>query len=389
MSTLSSVDSSTVSAAAAGGVIALVVTVLMVPLTIRLARRLLIVDVPGTRSSHVIATPRLGGMGVAAGALVGLAAASLLDPVVLGPAIADDLPVGFVLALAAVLFGCIGLADDLFKGIPVSFRLAAQLLVAATVVAPWVLGHETTSTGITLGALALAAVAVVWVIGYVNAFNFMDGVDGISGLVAIVVGLDLALVGVLDDRAPLLVAGLVLAGASAGFLPLNLRPATVFLGDGGSYFLGAWIAAAIAIGVGIEVPPEAVLAVTAPYLADTAVTLLRRVARREDWRASHHEHAYQQLVELGLSHRSVSGTVAAASAACAALGLVSLVGGTGIRVLAALGIAAVAAAYVASPSLIRRRALATTGSRPAPLTLDDDPVVLDEIESTPTSTGAR
>ena len=60
-----------------------------------------------------------------------------------------------------------------------------------------------------------------------NAFNFMDGVDGMSGFVSIVVGLDLALVGALDDRAPLVVAGLVLAGAAAGFLPPQPPP-----GDG-------------------------------------------------------------------------------------------------------------------------------------------------------------
>jgi UDP-N-acetylmuramyl pentapeptide phosphotransferase/UDP-N-acetylglucosamine-1-phosphate transferase len=394
MTILTSVDSGAVSAGA-GAVVALVVTLLTVPLTIRLARRLGIVDEPGARSSHVIATPRLGGIGVAVGALAGLATVAVADPTLLGPTIDSDLPLGLVLGLGALLFGCIGLADDLLRGIPVSVRLVAQLAVGAAIVAPWVLARGT-EPGTTASAaiLVLAATAAVWVIGYVNAFNFMDGVDGMSGFVAIVVGLDLALVGALDDRAPLVAAGLVLAGAAAGFLPLNLRPATVFLGDGGSYFLGAWIATAVVIGIGLDVPPEAVVAVTAPYLADTATTLVRRVVRRDDWRASHHEHAYQQLIELGRSHRSVSATVAGASALCAALGLVSLTTGAGGRVLAALAVVAVAVAYVASPGLLRRRPIP---SAPPTDVLDlahphphphPDPIDLGRAGST-TSSGAR
>jgi UDP-N-acetylmuramyl pentapeptide phosphotransferase/UDP-N-acetylglucosamine-1-phosphate transferase len=392
MTILTSVDSVAVSAGA-GAVVAVVVTLLTVPLTIRLARRLGIVDEPGARSSHVVATPRLGGVGVAAGALAGLAAVALVDPTVLGPTVPGDLPLGLVLGLGALLFGCIGLADDLLRGIPVSVRLAAQLVVGAVVIAPWVLaaGHEP-GTAAPAAALVLAVAAAVWVIGYVNAFNFMDGVDGISGFVAIVVGLDLALVGLLDDRGPLVVAGLVVAAAAAGFLPLNLRPATVFLGDGGSYFVGAWLATAIVVGLGLDVPPEAVLAVTAPYLADTATTLVRRILRRADWRASHHEHAYQQLIELGRSHRSVSATVAGTSALCAALGLVSLVAGLGGRVVAGLAVAVVAGAYVASPSVLRQRR-AVPSAAPAPdvlLVAPPEPIDLDRSGSaTATSSAVR
>lgn len=359
MTILSSVESVAflaVPAALAGAFVAAVVTLVVIPLTIRLAHRLGVVDEPGARSSHVIATPRLGGIAVAIGGVAGLVAAATVDGTIGVPGPAGGPSLGLVIGTTALLFGCIGLADDLGRGIPVSVRLVAQLVIGVVMIGPWVVTQVTHDPGATTTlAVATAALAAVWVIGYVNAFNFMDGVDGISGFVAIVVGLDLALVGLMDDTAPLVVAGLVLVGAAAGFLPGNLRRATVFLGDGGSYFLGGWIATGAVVAIAVGTPPEAVLAVTVPYLADTTTTLLRRVVRREDWRASHHEHAYQQLIELGWTHRAVSGTVAATSALCAALGLVSLDGTRFARVLAALAVVAVSAAYVSLPHVLRRR----------------------------------
>ena len=189
--------------AAAGSVVALVVTTLIVPFTAGLARRLGVVDEPGVRSSHTVATPRLGGMGVGAGALAGLGVAALLDPTILGDAGPSGVAFALVLGGVALLYGVIGLADDLLRGIPVSVRLAAQIAVGLLVVGPWVVaelaGDDTAGRGLVLVGAGLAA---AWVIGYVNAFNFMDGIDGISGFVAVVVGADLVLVGLVDDRDP-------------------------------------------------------------------------------------------------------------------------------------------------------------------------------------------
>ena len=344
-----------------GAVVALVATFLLVPVSVRIARRLGIFDEPGARSSHAVATARLGGIAVGIGAVAGLGAAALVDPAALGRATATGPPLGLVLGASAVLFGAIGLADDLLRGIPVSVRLLAQVAVGVALVWPSVLG-DAVADGLGAPVLVVAAATATWIIGYINAFNFMDGVDGMSAVVAIVVGLDLVIVGALDEHAVLVVSGLVLAGATAGFLPMNLRRATVFLGDGGSYFLGAWIATTITFGLALEVPPEAVLAVTVPYVADVATTLARRVARGADWRASHHEHAYQQLVELGASHLSVTLGVAGASATCAVLGLVSLGAGPVARAGAGAAIVAVAIAYVSAPALRRRRSAAAVGA---------------------------
>ena len=103
----------------------------LVPITIRLARRLGVVDEPGARSSHTIATPRLGGIAVGVGALAGLAVAGALDPAALRSDGAASCDSGSCSARPALLFGSIGLADDLLRGIPVSARLLGQVVVGA------------------------------------------------------------------------------------------------------------------------------------------------------------------------------------------------------------------------------------------------------------------
>lgn len=354
MASLSSVDGLR-TAALVSPVVAFAVTAAAVPLSIKVARRFGVLDAPTARSSHTVPTPRLGGMAVVAGAVVGLGAALALAPDALRSA-ADATDAGVVLVVAALLLAAIGLADDLVRGIPVTVRLVGQALVGLGVVAPWVLGlHPRPAT---VGSAALAASAAVGLIAFVNVFNFMDGVDGISAAVATVMGLHLALLGVADEHAALVVAGLAVAGAAAGFLPRNLRPATVFLGDGGSYFLGGWLAVGGVVAVGLGTPPVAVLAVTLPYLADTSTTLVDRIRRGEDWRASHQEHAYQRLVLAGWSHRRVAALLAGLTAACGLAGVASVEAPPAGQGLALVAAAALSGGYV----VLSRRSL-TAGAR--------------------------
>ncbi len=134
----------------------------------------------------------------------------------------------------------------------------------------------------------------------------------------------------------------------------------MFLGDVGSYFIGAWLAGVAVLGLREGVPPEAVLAPLVRYLADTGITLARRILRGERWYLPHREHAYQRLGAAGWSHMRVSLFVGVCLGACGALGMVSLGDSLLLRVVADLGIALILIAYVLSPrwlSARRRRAL--------------------------------
>jgi UDP-N-acetylmuramyl pentapeptide phosphotransferase/UDP-N-acetylglucosamine-1-phosphate transferase len=113
----------------------------------------------------------------------------------------------------------------------------------------------------------------VVVVAVVNAVNFMDGINGISAVTGAVAGAAFAWLGAeLDDRT-LLVLGAAVAGASLAFLPWNAPRARVFLGDVGSYGLGAALAAGVCLALAAGSTPEAAVGPLALYLADTGTVL--------------------------------------------------------------------------------------------------------------------
>ena len=139
---------------------------------------------------------------------------------------------------------------------------------------------------------------------------------------------------------------------------------SVFLGDVGSYFAGAWLAVLFIIGLRGSIPAEAMIAPVALYVADTGVTLSRRVHRHEAWQQAHRQHTYQRLVDLGWSHTQTTGLVFALVAICSVLGSVSLLGSVPERVAADCGVGALIAGYLLLPDLIEyRHSLPALGRR--------------------------
>jgi hypothetical protein len=207
-----------------------------------------------------------------------------------------------------------------------------------------------------------------WIAGFVNAFNFMDGVNGISGAHAVVGGACYAVLGLWRGDPLLASAGAAVAGGGAAFLPWNAVRARVFLGDVGSYALGAALAVLAACAVVIAgLPPEAALGPLALYLADTAWTLQRRIRAGEPWLQAHRTHAYQRLTDAGWSHQRVTAATAAVSAALSLLGAVSLAAGPLPRAAADLAGLALLAAYLRAPAWLGQPAgLAAAPAVPAP-----------------------
>jgi len=302
-----------------------------------LLRRVAAIDAPNVRSSHTVATPRGGGAPIA----VGLVAAAL---VIGGPAAA-----AFAIAVAA--FAAIGFADDL-AGLPVSRRLALQ--AAASVVAAVALVRQLGLSPLLMASAAL--LTALWVAAFVNAFNFMDGVNGISGAHAIIGGIVYACLGLWRSDLFLAGTGCAVIACALAFLPWNAVRARVFLGDVGSYGLGAALAVLAAAAVIHRVPVEAVVGPLALYVADTAWTLQRRIRSGERWLEAHRSHVYQQWGDLGWSHQRVTTLTAVASAAVSLLGMASLSGHIAVRSAADLAAIGLLAAYLRSPALIGRLA---------------------------------
>jgi UDP-GlcNAc:undecaprenyl-phosphate GlcNAc-1-phosphate transferase len=317
-------------AVSACGVIVLVAE----PLTIALLRRLAVLDMPGGRSSHSVPTPRGGGAPIA----VGLVVAALIAP---GGARA-----GLAFAVAVGFFGLLGLLDDL-RGLPVALRLGLQLAGASAVAALLVARLSLPAVAVIMAALAGTA----WVVGFVNAFNFMDGVNGISGAHALIGGVAYACLAGWRRDGFGVAAGLSLAVGACAFLPWNAVRARVFLGDVGSYSIGAALAVLAVRLVSLGVPVEAVAGPVALYLADVAWTLQRRIRCGERWLEAHRTHVYQRWCDEGWSHQEVTVLTSALTVLLCLLGVAGVLGGMADRVAADLAGLGALAVYLASPGL--------------------------------------
>jgi UDP-GlcNAc:undecaprenyl-phosphate/decaprenyl-phosphate GlcNAc-1-phosphate transferase len=250
------------------------------------------------------------------------------------------------LVVAVGFFGLLGLIEDL-RGIPATSRLALQLGGAATVAA-------LLASRLAMPVLAATAVTI-WLVGFVNAFNFMDGVNGISGAHALIGGVAYACLAAAWHDWFGAAVGLALAAGACAFLPWNAVRARVFLGDVGSYSMGAALAVLAVRLLLLGVPVEAVAGPVALYLADVAWTLQRRIRHGERWLDAHRTHVYQRWCDAGWSHQEVTLLTSALTVLLCLLGLASLAGGRSLRAAADVAALGALAAYLVSPGLFLRK----------------------------------
>jgi len=270
-------------------------------------------DQPNERSLHSVPTPRIGGIGLVAGAL----------PV--AAFVAGD-SLGIVLGCAAVL-ALVSLWDDL-RGLPIQVRLPAHVAAAAIAVLA-VASPAPAHFDVGVVEAVLAVVTLVWM---TNLFNFMDGSDGLAGGMAAIGFGALALAACEAGSVPLALVAAALASASIGFLAHNFPPARVFLGDAGSVPLG-FLAGALGL-YGVLTGVWALwfpFAVFSPFIADATVTLLRRIVRGERFWRAHRDHYYQRLVVAGWTRRRLALWSYALMAAAAASALAAEAAGPGVR----------------------------------------------------------
>lgn len=282
-----------IGAAAAFGVAAV-----LTPLLARWARGRGLLDVPNSRSSHEVPTPRIGGVALVIAVIVGFAISH--------NAYAESAGRLSTSLIVAVAMGTLGLVDDL-RPLSALLRLLLQAGIAVGGVAvlggaalPWVPSSLS------------AALTAFWIVALTNAFNFMDGVDGIAAGQAVVAGLAWAVVGEIAGWRDTALLAAVTACAGGGFLLHNWQPARVFMGDAGSAFLGCLFALLpLTAPAGARASTLVGLLLMWPFLFDTGFTLVRRLRRGENVLAAHRSHLYQRLTLTGTSHKGVAAVYAA------------------------------------------------------------------------------
>jgi Fuc2NAc and GlcNAc transferase len=254
------------------------------------------IDVPNLRSSHRIPTPRGGGIGIIAGVSVGLLAGWLIQGTI----------VHWRVMLSTLLIAGVGLAEDLFHGLPIWLRLMIQFLAAGLIAFPIGGFNEMPLPepfNVGLGVLAIP-LALLWLVGLTNIFNFLDGIDGFAASQALIAAV---LLGTISGDKGLAIAAFAVGGGCVGFLIHNWHPAKVFMGDVGSSTLG-FLFAALPLQPEIGLQRRTVF-ITAMclwfFLADGVFTMCRRLMKGERVWEAHRSHLYQRLVITGLHHDEV------------------------------------------------------------------------------------
>lgn len=285
-------------------------------LVLKYAHRRALLDYPGPRSLHSRPTPRGGGVTIAIAALSASAVFWQIGWL--------DQRIWQAFAPGACVVALVGWIDD-HRHVPEAARATAHLL-AALLLMHFMGWPRELDLGFRVAALGwfgpiLYLVSIVWV---VNLFNFMDGIDGIAATQAMIgmgVGA-LLLLGGASKGLPLLAA--TVAGASAGFLVWNRPPARIFMGDVGSGFLGYAVVFFGFAGARVDALPLLVwMMLFGIFLFDATATVLRRMAQGGQWYVAHRTHAYQRLVQAGMSHGRVTSVAAALICAVAALAVVA------------------------------------------------------------------
>jgi UDP-GlcNAc:undecaprenyl-phosphate GlcNAc-1-phosphate transferase len=275
---------------ALAGLVALVTAVCLTPLAGRLAVRAGLVAVPHADRWHRREIPLLGGLALVVATLAG---------VVVGGPVARTV---LVLLLCATAVGAVGLYDDA-RSLRPQTKLILQILIASVLTA---VGLQFQGTGI---APVDMLITLVWMVGITNAFNLLDNMDGLAaGTAAIVAGFRLAFF-LADGNAEGAMLSAVILGASVGFLVYNFQPASIFMGDAGSLFLGFMVAGLSLVGGGFSYSRGTALVLVLPVLVllvpifDTTFVTISRVLAGRPVSQGGRDHTSHRLVALGMSER--------------------------------------------------------------------------------------
>lgn len=199
-------------------------------------------DLSGVQKVHTVAAPRIGGLAIVAGILLGLLVVRQLQPAALHAFHVRD--IFLLLAASLPAFGA-GIVEDMTKQVSVRARLAGTALSA--VLASAMLGATLRKLDLWgVDALLLVApfgvlVTAIAVAGASNAINIIDGFNGLSGSTIVMMAAGLSAVALQGGDVFVAILGVLCIGATLGFLALNYPCGKLFLGDGGAYFLGFWV----------------------------------------------------------------------------------------------------------------------------------------------------
>lgn len=305
------------------------------------------IDVPkDARRMHKKPIPRLGGLAIYGGFLCSILIFGQLDETML------------CVLLGAAIIVALGIFDDVLA-LGAKLKFVVQIVAAAI---PVCIGNLqiglftnlnplSDTPFVHLGILAVP-VTIIWIVGITNAVNLIDGLDGLAVGVSSIAAITMLAVALLTGNMPIAITMAALAGACIGFMPYNLNPAKIFMGDTGSTFLGYMLATVSIMGL---FKFYAVISFAVPFLIlglpifDTANAIIRRVAAGRSPMSPDRGHVHHKLIDMGFNQKQA---VAILYAISVTLGLTAVVLTSSGEVKAIVLLLAVLAAILVGAGII-------------------------------------
>jgi UDP-GlcNAc:undecaprenyl-phosphate/decaprenyl-phosphate GlcNAc-1-phosphate transferase len=275
--------------------VAILITISLMPVLVKVALRLGIVDVPDARKVHSVPIPRIGGVAIALGSFL---------PFLLWQEVSALIIAWFA---GASLLIILGLLDD-FRGLNYKIKFLGQIIAALIVIFYGDLRitnlGELLPAGMVISEWFSILLTLVTIIGVTNAINLSDGLDGLAGGICFLSLCCIAYLAFSTDQTLNLFASIVLAGAVFGFLRYNTHPATLFMGDAGSLFLGfSVITFSLAITQGsTPLSPVLPLIILGFPVLDTLTVMSERIASGRSPFVADKNHLHHRILRLGFHH---------------------------------------------------------------------------------------
>ena len=276
--------------------LALLITITMTPLLSMLAVHFKVaVDLPGERKVHTLPVPRIGGIAMTVGAFVPL----------LYWLRADHFVTAYL--AAATILVAFGVLDDVLD-IPPKFKFLGQIIAALLVM----IGGDVQirslgmllPDGVLLPEFVAVPLTLLAIVGATNAINLSDGLDGLAGGICLLIFASIGCLAYLEGNQNIGLIALALSGVLFGFLRFNTHPASIFMGDAGSQFLG-FSAASLSIYLTQTTPtlsPVLPLILLGFPVLDTLTVMITRISKGRSPFNADKNHFHHHLMSLGLHH---------------------------------------------------------------------------------------
>lgn len=297
-------------------VCAFLLAFLSTPFVKTLAKKIGAIDIPkDKRRMHTDSVPLIGGLAIFLGFLVSTVIFTEIDIKIIA------------ILSGALIMVVLGVFDDKYA-LGAKFKLMIQIIAAAIPVIAGVRIERIIlpflkSGGIEFGWLAYP-ITILWIVALTNAVNLIDGLDGLAAGVSAIASFSMFLIALMQGNYVIAVMSAALVGACCGFLPYNFSPASIFMGDTGSTFLGFVMASLSVLGL---FKIHAIISFAVPFIAfgipifDTSFAIFRRIKEHRPIMSPDRGHLHHRLVDMGFSHKQA---VLIIYAICIVLGAVAV-----------------------------------------------------------------